>query len=237
MAALNEEENIAAAVATAVHAVSSRTDDYELLVYNDGSTDKTGLIADELACSNPSIKIIHHPQNKGLGVCYREGSRIAGKEFYLMVHGDNEIPLEAIEAIISRAGDVDIVIPYILNPRLRPFSRRIISRMYTLLVNALFGLRIPYYNGPCMIKTSLVHRLPIKNSGFGYMMETLVKLIKMGHSYRVVGFNCRLREKGKTKAFRIKNIINVILGLLYFRVSLRSFMRDYRQKMRLEYSS
>lgn len=225
--AFNEEENLAKAIQTVKEIVSSRFSDYELLVYNDASTDRTGAIAEELSCQDARIKVIHHQHNQGLGGCYRSGARIARKAFYLLVHGDNEITPQTIQLIIQKATEAEIVIPYIQNPSARPLSRRVISKAYTLLTNFIFGLRIPYYNGPCLIKTSLVKDLPIESSGFGFMAEALIKLIKLGHSYVIVGFNCRLREKGKTKAFRLKNIFNVIMCVFSLRMKLRSFLSAY----------
>lgn len=221
--AMNEEDNVAAAVKAAKSVVSRRFSDYEILIYNDGSTDRTGIIADDLARGDSSIKVFHHDKNRGLGACYREGARVAGKDFYLLVHGDNEIAPETIQTIINKTNEADIIIPYVQNPEARPFIRRIISSAYVSLTNLLFGLNIPYYNGPCMIKTSLVKELPIEDSGFGFMMETLVKLIKKGHSYVVVGFNCRLRDNGKTKVFRIRNISSAITGIVRLRLKLSSF--------------
>jgi glycosyltransferase involved in cell wall biosynthesis len=224
--AMNEEGNVAAAVKTVKSVVSPCFSDHEILIYNDGSTDGTGIIADELARGDSSIKVFHHDKNRGLGACYREGARVAGKDFYLLIHGDNEIAPETIQAIINKTNEADVVIPYVQNPEARPFIRRVISSAYVSLTNLLFGLNIPYYNGPCMIRTSLVKELPIEDSGFGFMMETLVKLIKKGHSYVVVGFNCRLREKGKTKVFQIRNISSAIAGIIRLRLKLSSFWKE-----------
>lgn len=231
--AMNEENNIAEAVKTVKGVISRHFSDYELLIYNDGSTDKTGIIADELARGDPSIEVFHHDKNRGLGACYREGARIASKDFYLLIHGDNEIAPETIQVIINKANEADIVIPYVQNPEARPLFRRVVSSMYVSFTNLIFGLNIPYYNGPCLIRTALVKNLPIEDSGFGFMMETLVKLVKMGHSYVVVGFNCRLRQKGKTKALRIKSIMMVTLGIIRIRAKLFSFIRSRQRAQRV----
>ena len=227
--AMNEEDNLAAAVETVKSVVSRRFPDYELLIYNDGSTDRTGMVADDLARGDSSIKVFHHDKNRGLGACYREGARVASKDFYLLIHGDNEIAPETIQVIINKVNEADIVIPYVQNPEARPFIRRVISSIYVSFTNLLFGLKIPYYNGPCFIRTSLVKELPIEDSGFGFMMETLVKLIKMGHSYVVVGFNCRLREKGKTKVFKIRSIVTVVLGVINIRTKISAFIKSQQR--------
>lgn len=227
--AMNEESNIAAAVKTVKGIISRCFSDYEILIYNDGSMDRTGIIADDLARDDSSIKVFHHDKNKGLGACYREGSRVASKDFYLLIHGDNEIAPETIQSIIDKVNEADIIIPYIQNPGARPFIRRIISSAYVSLTNLIFGLNIPYYNGPCLIRTSLVKNLPIEDSGFGFMMETLVKLVKIKHSYVVVGFNCRLRQNGKTKALRIKSIVMVVLGIIRIRTKLFSFIKSQQR--------
>src|SRR5438105_1181088 len=87
--ALNEEDNIAAAVKTVQEAIGDRFADYELLIFDDGSTDSTGQIADELAAQNSRIRVVHNQRNMGLGCNYTRGAELARMEYVAWFPGDN----------------------------------------------------------------------------------------------------------------------------------------------------
>lgn len=213
---LNEEGNIRGTVESIKEAFSAtgRFGDYEILIFDDGSTDRTGEIIDELHRTEKGVRAIHNPRNMGFGYNYTEGVRQASKEYIIMVPGDNEIPAEAIKTIFNRVGDADIVVPYTANTWVRPMSRRVVSRIFVILINALFGLRLKYYNGTCVIKSELLRKVPMKTWGFAYMAAILVRLIRAGASYVEVGVNIQQREAGATKAFRPRNIASVVSAIL-----------------------
>lgn len=213
---LNEEGNLAGTIKCVKGALesSARFGDYEILVFNDCSTDKTGAVAEEIRKTNKRVKVIHNKKNMGFGYNYTEGVRLATREYIIMVPGDNEIPQEAIEKIFSRTGDADIIVPYTANTGVRKLSRRVISRLFVMLVNSMFGLRLTYYNGTCVIKAALLKKVPMTTWGFAYMAAILVRLIKGGASYLEVGVDIRPRDTGKSKAFRPKNVVSVVSAIL-----------------------
>lgn len=221
--ALNEEGNLEAAVSTVLQTIDSRFADYELLIFNDGSTDATGVIADRLAVGNLHIQVIHNPRNMGFGYNYTRGVKLARMEFVAMFPGDNEIPGEAMRTILSAVGSSDMVVPYITTPSVRPWSRRIISATFVALVNLLFGLRMRYYNGPCVHRRSLLLAVPMQTHGFAYMAAILVRLIRSGHRYVEVPMALQARQHGSSKAFRPKNIVSVLTALtrLFWEVRIK----------------
>lgn len=217
---LNEQGNLEGAIEGVKMALgrSARFADYEILIFNDGSVDDTGPIAEELKKTDPRIKVIHNGRNMGFGYNYTEGVRLATKDYIIMVPGDNEIPAEAIEAIFRHAGSADVIVPYTANPGVRPLSRRVISRLFVALINTLFGLKLRYYNGTCVIKGSLLKKTPMTTWGFAYMAAILVRLLRSGASFVEVGVKIKPRDTGRSKAFRPKNILSVIsaiMGLLW----------------------
>lgn len=221
--ALNEEGNLSSAVAAVLGAIGNRFTDYELLVFDDGSTDRTGAIADELAAGNPHIRVIHNSRNMGFGYNYSRGVELARMEYVTMFPGDNEIPVDAIRAILDAAGSADIVVPYISTPSVRSGSRRLISASFVTLVNFLFGLRLRYFNGPCVHRRSLLQSVPMRTHGFAYMAAILVRLIRSGCSYIEVPMPLQARRHGRSKAFRLKNIASVLstLGRLFWEVRVK----------------
>jgi dolichol-phosphate mannosyltransferase len=79
--ALNEQDHIESTVETVVAAlVDARVEDYDIILVNDGSTDRTGEVMDRIAGSNPRIQVVHHKQNMGLGTSYRHAIEVAKKE-------------------------------------------------------------------------------------------------------------------------------------------------------------
>ncbi|MFQ5466379.1 MAG: glycosyltransferase family 2 protein [Thermodesulfobacteriota bacterium] len=227
---LNEEANVRGAVESVKEALSStgRFGDFEILIFNDGSSDGTGRVADELAAAEKGVVAVHNPRNMGFGYNYTEGVRRASKEYVIMIPGDNEIPAEAIKTIFGRVGEADIVVPYTANTWVRPLSRRAVSRAFVILMNRLFGLRLAYYNGTCVIKSELLKQVPMKTWGFAYMAAILVRLIKSGATYVEVGVKIRQREAGATKAFRPRNIVSVAsaIAALFRDVRIRGELLD-----------
>jgi len=228
--ALNEEGNLAAAVHTVLKAIGNRFDDYELLIFDDGSTDHTGDIADELATDNPCIRVIHNKRNVGFGYNYSRGVQIARMQYITMFPGDNEIPEEAIRGILDAVGSAEIVVPYISTPAVRGWKRRLISATFVGLVNLLFGMRLRYFNGPCVHCRELLLSVPMKTHGFAYMAAILVRLIRSGCSYIEVPMPLRAREHGRSKAFRLKNILSVVGTLieLFWEIRIKEW-RKYRK--------
>ncbi len=220
--AYNEEENIEAAVKSAVDAVAAnkdKIDEYEILLFDDGSLDKTGEIADLLALKNRSIKVVHNRPNKGFGYNFVKGVEMANMEYTVLVPGDNEIWPESISNIFARIGDADIIAAYHTNLEVRPLIRRILSRVYDWGLNFLFGLKLRYYNGPNIIRTDLLKRNLPSTVGFAYMTEIMVKLLKWYNlSYIHVGM--KVIPTKNTSIFKLKNIISVFttIATLFFKI-------------------
>jgi len=209
MPALNEERNLAGSVA-AVREAFEGFCDYEIIIFDDGSTDRTGQIADALAARDSRVRVVHHATSCGIGHCYRQGAELARHEYYLMVPGDDETPASTIRVIGEHAGRADIVVTHTVNRHVRPLHRRIVSRLFTVAMNTVFGLRLRYYNGNCLIRANLLRMLPMDTSGFAYMAMTLIRLLKQGHSYVETGIVLQRRGSGRSKCLQPRSVINVL---------------------------
>ena len=213
--AYNEEKKLAPTINIVLFGLSKNgISDFEILIFDDASTDKTGEKADGLASKHSQIKVIHNPKNMNLGFNITRGFQLAIKEYVGFVPGDNETDPEALDNILQVLGKADIIVPYIKNPEVRPLTRRFLSTTYVRIIDAAFGLRMRYYNGMCFFKTSMVQKVPVSTYGFAYMTEILVKLLKSGVTFVEVPMILKPREGGATKAFRLKNIISVFKTFL-----------------------
>ena len=85
--ALNEEAGLEPTVNKVIQALGEKFTDYEILIVNDGSQDKTGEIAERLAANNYHIRVFHNPKNLGLGYNYRRGVGLATKDYIGWVPG------------------------------------------------------------------------------------------------------------------------------------------------------
>jgi glycosyltransferase involved in cell wall biosynthesis len=207
--ALNEQQNIEAAITTVSEVAKAYFDDWEILVFDDGSTDNTGTLADALAGKDTRVKVLHHKTPQNLGGCYKEGLALATKDYVIMIPGDNECGIDVMEKVFSLAGKADMIIPYTNNSHVRPLGRRLLSDAFVSLMNRISGYHLKYYNGAVLHRTELVRDCGINTDGFGYQAEALVKLLRQGCTFEEVGTEITYRPHGKSKALRIKNILAV----------------------------
>ena len=126
--AYNDAGTIPSMILTALIALRQVTDNYEVIVTNDGSSDHTALVLDEMAKICPELRVIHHPQNKGYGAALRSGFSAATKEWVFYTDGDAQYnPLELVNLVSALRDDVDVVNGYKIS-RNDPLSRKIIGR-------------------------------------------------------------------------------------------------------------
>lgn len=206
--ALNEELNLEATVKNVQEIVPRYFEDYEILIFNDGSADGTGRIAERLS-SSPRIRVTHHKTPRNLGACYKSGIHMATKDYLIMIPGDNECGTELMKEVFSLTGTADMIVPYTSNPQVRPLARQLLSKAFVSLVNKISGHHLRYYNGAVLHRTSLLKHCPIRTDGFGYQAEVLVKLLRRGHTFREVGTEITYRPFGKSKAIRFDSLFKI----------------------------
>jgi glycosyltransferase involved in cell wall biosynthesis len=211
--AYNEEANIGPTLDEVTTACDALHDDYEIIVVNDCSADRTPDIVLARAKGNPRIRLVSNENNLGFGGAFMRGVNEARMDYCIMVCADNAIPAESLRLIFSKTGEADLVLSYIGNPKVRELSRRIISRTFVLLVNLLTGFRVRYYNGFCVFPTRRLKGMTV-SKGFAYAAQIIVTLLNEGYSYVEVPMLTRMRAHGTTSAFRFRNLISVLGSLI-----------------------
>src|SRR5262249_36464357 len=141
----NEEAGLAQAVSILMDVLPRHFQQYEVLLYNDGSTDATGQIAEDLARCFDHIEVIHHARPQGLGRVLGAGLSRARMHYFIWVDGKGATTACALDRIFALRGRADLVIPYPTNQRERPLFRRLISRAFHGLFNLVFRLNLHYY--------------------------------------------------------------------------------------------
>ena len=210
ISAYNEEENVQAALESAKEFLKGRIEDYELLVFNDGSSDQTGEIAKRLAKNDSRIRVIHNSPNKGLAYIAKEGFRIAQKNYITWFPGDNSIDGNSMIPFIDQIGRADIVVAYMANRQCRPLVRRILSVSFVMLINLLFGLKVKYYNGATVYPADFVKKVRIFSNGYDFFAELLVRSLKSGKTFKEVPFIHKYDPRAKSKAVSLRNFMSIV---------------------------
>jgi len=141
--AYNDAGTIASLVISAVKVAATLTPDYEVIVVNDGSSDDTPQILDELAQIYPGhVRIVHHAKNRGYGGALRTGFATASKDYVFYTDGDAQYDPSEVAALWSKlTDDVDWVNGWKIS-RSDPVHRIVIGRVYHHMVKLLFGLKV-----------------------------------------------------------------------------------------------
>ncbi len=140
--AYNDGGTIASLVIQAVQVASRLTPDFEVIVVNDGSSDSTREVADELARTYPQVRAIHHPRNRGYGGALRTGFASATKDLIAYTDGDGQYDPSEFEALWNRlTPQADMVTGYKIS-RSDPFHRIVIGRAYHTAMKVLFRLGV-----------------------------------------------------------------------------------------------
>ena len=210
----NEEENIENTVKNILIAINNNFDEYEILLFDDGSTDRTGEIIDKLAAENPKIKAIHNGINRGFGYSYNKGVDRASMEYISVLPGDNEISGHSMVEMFKVIGMADIIVPFVMNTEVRPRFRRVVSSLYIFIMNLFFKCDLHYYTGPSILKSAFLKDIPLKTNNFAFISSALVRLIRSGYSFIEVPIYLNKQVGRKSKAFKIKNVIGVIWTII-----------------------
>jgi glycosyltransferase involved in cell wall biosynthesis len=97
----NEQENVTRTVQQALEVLNKLELDFEIIIVNDGSSDKTGQIAEELSSRDKRIKAVQHPKNLGYGAALQSGFRAASKEFVFYTDGDGQFDLKEMPPLLQ----------------------------------------------------------------------------------------------------------------------------------------
>ena len=224
--ALNEEDVVEGIIRDIWTRVDALLETYEIILIDDGSTDKTGTIMDAMSKELPHVRVLHNPKNIGLGAAYIEGVGEAKLDYIMMLCGDGGLPASNLPAILGKIGEADIVIPYVENLRkIKSPTRFVLSKCYSNLLNIVFGYRIRYYNGLPLHKSALIRSLNITSRGFGFQGEIIIKLLKSGCSYVEVGV-LGAEETSRSDALRFKNLVSVGRTFLHLLKELKNYRTD-----------
>ena len=220
MPALNEEKNIRNAVTNTLLALDDLHINSEIIVVNDGSSDKTEEIVSGLMKGDTRLRTIKHSTPQGIGRSFWDGVDNARGEIIVMLPGDNENDPWEIFRYYGLLEHVDIVIPFIFNKEARSILRNALSFFYRFIINTTFLVNFNYTNGTVMYRRSILNELNYRSSGFFFQTDILIRTVKKGYLFAEVPYRLGLRKGGVSKAVTFPSLVKVAGGYL-------RLVRDY----------
>src|SRR5512140_3859136 len=136
-----DENNIAKVTEGALRAIGELgIETYEIIIVEDGSPDRTGEVADELARRHPHVRVIHHPKNMGYGAALKTGFTSARMEWVFYTDGDNQFDLQELKKFVALTPFTDIVAGFRINKQYSTY-RKLTSAVYNFILRLLFDIR------------------------------------------------------------------------------------------------
>lgn len=205
--AYNEVENLRPVVEEALEVLQQAVPSHELVLVDDGSTDGTGALADELARLHPGVRVLHHDANRGMGAGLRTGFAACRGEWLTFLPADGQIDPQDVPRLLARAGQAALVLNH-YERRDDGLYRTVLSRGLRLLTWLLTGSR--WRNeGPYLVHRSLPQRFAPRSDSFFYNLELVIRCERAGIRQASVTTRPRLRLSGRSKVTGARRIWRV----------------------------
>jgi len=232
--AYNDGGTIASMALSAMLTCRRLTDDYEVIVINDGSKDYTPEILDELGRVYPEhVRIVHHKKNRGYGGALKSGFASATKDLVFYTDGDAQYDPHELELLLEKmTPGVDIVNGFKIS-RSDPLHRLIIGRIYHLTVKFLFGLKIS--DTDCdfrLIRRSCFEDIELTSNSGTIALELVKKLQDAGFNFVEVPVHHFHRAYGKSQFFNFPRLWRTAVNLLtlWWQLEIRREHKKYQQQ-------
>ncbi|MSO45190.1 MAG: glycosyltransferase family 2 protein [Acidobacteria bacterium] len=205
--AYNDEGTIASLVIRAVQVASRLTPDFEVIVVNDGSSDATAEIADELSRTYPQVRVINHAKNRGYGGALRSGFAAATKDLIAYTDGDAQYDPTELDVLWHRlTPDADMVNGYKIS-RSDPLHRIVIGRIYHHVVKRLFRLRVRDVDCDFrLMRREIFERVHLEGDTGVICLEMMRKIQDAGFRIVEVPVHHYHRAHGRSQFFNFRRV-------------------------------
>lgn len=216
--AYNEEANVERVVREVVSFLDGLDLDYEVVVVNDGSRDRTGEILARLAAEVPRLRPQTHPQNRGYGAALRTGFDAASKRYVFYMDGDGQFDIRELERLLPLADEDTIVTGYRIERR-DPFIRRLNARLFGgFLVRVLLGVRVRDLNCAFkLIPKKVLDAITLESTGALINAELYGRAVRKGFGIREIGVHHYPRTAGVQTGAHLGVIVRAFYDLFRLR--------------------
>ncbi len=230
--AFNEEPNVAEALRRASTVLQELNLDYEIILVNDGSRDRTGEIAKSMIGTIPHLRVVENNPNRGYGGALKSGFYAAVKEWIAFAPSDNQFDFTQLNDLLAHSTTADIVTGYRANDA-DPFMRRVNRWGWNGLVQILFGYMTRDIDcGFKLFKREILEHVTLNSDGA--MVDTELLAGAQARGYRIVEVPLKHlpRTAGSPTGANYKVILRAFRDLVRFRFRLWRELDDEKNKIK-----
>jgi glycosyltransferase involved in cell wall biosynthesis len=228
----NDSNTIPGLVRTVEASLKRLTDDYEVIVVDDGSSDGSRDIIRALQAEVPALKLVEHAQNRGYGGALKSGFESATKDYVFYTDGDGQYDPAEIELLAKemRPG-VDVVNGYKLS-RQDPWYRQLVGGAYQQVTRRLFAF--PIRDVDCdfrLLRRNVFDRMSLESNNGAICIELVRKLKDSGARMVEVPVHHYARAYGTSQFFKPKRIARALIGVARWYVRL-VLLREQKRRVK-----
>lgn len=217
----DEEANVVPMATRCLAVLPDCAERFELIIVDDGSTDRTGALADAFAAAHPATRVVRHAAKRGYGAALRSGFGAARHEFVFFTDGDLQFDPAELARLVPRIADADAVVGY-RQARADPWTRRLAGRGWNLLLRLATGLRVRDANCAFkLLRRSALARVPLESEGAAISAELLLGLRRIGARVVEVPVRHRPRTRGTPSGGSLRVALRGLAELHRLRVAPR----------------
>jgi glycosyltransferase involved in cell wall biosynthesis len=192
---------------------------YEVIIVDDGSSDATAKIADEIAGQNNKIKAVHHSTNLGYGAALQSGFKAATKELVFYTDGDGQFDIRDLDTVLPLATDDDHIVTGYRIERRDPFIRRLNAKLFGgWLVRAMLGVRVRDLNCAFkLIPKKILDAITLESTGALINAELYGRAVRRGFGIKEVGVHHYPRSAGVQTGAHLSVILRAFYDLFRLR--------------------
>lgn len=208
----NDEGSIGKLVNDASEVLKKVARDWEIIVVDDGSTDKSRKILKSLAGKNSHLKLVFHKKNRGYGGALKSGFKNATKELVFYTDGDGQYDVKEIEKLLPRmTPDIDVVQGYKLK-RHDQFHRLIIGTVYHHFSKLVFNIKVKDIDCDFrLIRKKAIDGINLHYDSGVICVELVKKLQKRGAKFSEIGVHHFPRLYGHSQFFNFRRVSKTLI--------------------------
>jgi glycosyltransferase involved in cell wall biosynthesis len=215
-----DERTVRTVAEKALRLLSSLDVPFEIVIVDDGSPDKSGVIADELAREHPEVKVVHHPANLGYGAAVKSGVAACRHDLVCMTDGDDEYEVEDFRKLYKLKDRYDLIITFRYR-KIYSNTRIFVSWVYNVLLRFFF--RTPFRDvstGLRLVRRVVLEDVELESTSPFVGAELAIKAMLKGYRVGEVGIQTFPRSFGSGSSTSVPNILATIRDMwrIYHRV-------------------